>query len=299
MVVMFHGVTKEDTTWFSPRHLPVDHFEKLIIYLKSNFNIVSLKDILSQKSKPSHSRKKNICITFDDGYVNNLSLALPILEKHKVSATFFISTLSTREDILSVLWADIVTLVAKNNSEFNFNGIDYKNSVNASGQHIFDVIKNMNAFDRDNALIEFAATYQVEKLLDKTPNEIWKLMSIDELKQFSASPMVHIGSHGHMHYNLGNINPSDAEKDMLFSKTKLETELGITITSIAYPDGSYSENVKKITENIGFTEQVAVHYNLDSDATDPRIINRHGISSTTTFHANIIHLCRAFNKAGF
>ena len=32
------------------------------------------------------------CVTFDDGYIDNVELALPILQSHGLSATFFVAT---------------------------------------------------------------------------------------------------------------------------------------------------------------------------------------------------------------
>lgn len=66
-------------------------FEEHIIFLKKNYNIVSLSE-LNQRISNRNLQGNELCITFDDGYRDNLYNALPILKHHNVPATIFITT---------------------------------------------------------------------------------------------------------------------------------------------------------------------------------------------------------------
>ena len=66
-------------------------FEKQIEFLKSRFQIVLLKE-LREAISSTDSNTGIACITFDDGYKDNYEKALPILERYKVKASFFIAT---------------------------------------------------------------------------------------------------------------------------------------------------------------------------------------------------------------
>lgn len=64
----------------------VADFENKINFLAENFNIISLDDFLQNRTLPE---KINICLTFDDGYRSWLE-AVPILQKYRIPATFFV-----------------------------------------------------------------------------------------------------------------------------------------------------------------------------------------------------------------
>ena len=64
----------------------IEIFENQIKYLANNFNIIDpfeLMDIEKLKS----TKEKKVLITFDDGYMDNLENALPILKKYKTFRT--------------------------------------------------------------------------------------------------------------------------------------------------------------------------------------------------------------------
>lgn len=67
-----------------------ENFEKQLLYLQDNFKIIRLSELV-QNLKNGKMVSGSATITFDDGYADNFSVALPILEKHRIPATFFIT----------------------------------------------------------------------------------------------------------------------------------------------------------------------------------------------------------------
>ena len=80
LIVTYHGL-REDA---SPhRHwllLPLSEFARQMQYLQSHYNVVRLDDAIRDLDTESVSEPR-ACITFDDGYRNNLDLALPVLQR--------------------------------------------------------------------------------------------------------------------------------------------------------------------------------------------------------------------------
>ena len=84
-ILMYHNVTFSNGKGLT---IGVENLERQFEYLhKNGFKTFHFAEILKLKSLP---KGKNAIITFDDGYVNQMELALPLLKKYNLKATFFI-----------------------------------------------------------------------------------------------------------------------------------------------------------------------------------------------------------------
>jgi peptidoglycan/xylan/chitin deacetylase (PgdA/CDA1 family) len=66
-------------------------FAEQIGWLRSRFDLVSLAEAQSRIAA-GRNRFPTACITFDDGYADNMRFAVPLLLKHQISFTYFVST---------------------------------------------------------------------------------------------------------------------------------------------------------------------------------------------------------------
>ena len=83
-ILFYHNITNNDTSATS-----LDHFDMQMNFLfKRGFKTYSLTDLIKRKSE--NPSIKAFAITFDDGYKDNLTNALPILQKYNFLATCFI-----------------------------------------------------------------------------------------------------------------------------------------------------------------------------------------------------------------
>lgn len=88
-VLLYHNIVNSEKTLFS-NAVKQKIFRKQIKYLQKNYNIVSL----SQDGKWHNISKEkvNVLLTFDDGFINNNEVVLPILLEFGIEASFFIIT---------------------------------------------------------------------------------------------------------------------------------------------------------------------------------------------------------------
>ena len=92
-VLMFHGVSKKKSSKIPKDiqpYLDNSEFESIISWLKNSFKFLEPDDFL-------YSNNSGLLLTFDDGFYNNFSNVIPILDKHKVPALFFIPISQIKE----------------------------------------------------------------------------------------------------------------------------------------------------------------------------------------------------------
>ena len=83
---MYHNISEKS----SFNSVLVSEFQKQLNYIKNcgKYNILSLDEYVDNLLYPSFNNP--ITVTFDDGYVSFITLALPIIKKYEISITVFI-----------------------------------------------------------------------------------------------------------------------------------------------------------------------------------------------------------------
>lgn len=89
-VLMYHKISKRETDFLT---VSMEQFEMQLKHLQSlDFQYITTHQLLDFYLQKKPLPDKPMLLTFDDGYVNNLDLAFPILKKYQAKATIFIPT---------------------------------------------------------------------------------------------------------------------------------------------------------------------------------------------------------------
>ena len=210
-------------------------FRRQMEVLARDFNPVTLDDALDFVRGQKTLKGRPVVITFDDGYADNVEIAIPILNQVGVPATFYIAVESVNSRTLP--WPSRLRYAMYTTR---------KNSWKASDgtQYL------MNTFEeRDRAVLrasdeccQFAGVAQenyvrkIEIELDaavpKSKGEL--MMTWDQVRSVVSNGHI-IGSHTMTHPNMAYVSESDAFHELQASKLKLETELGRGVTHFSYP----------------------------------------------------------------
>ncbi len=91
LILAYHGITTRKYSVPCGTQVPLDAFEEQIRHLTGAYRVISLQEVLERIASRRELPERCAVITFDDGYRNNLTQALPVLQEHKVPATMFLT----------------------------------------------------------------------------------------------------------------------------------------------------------------------------------------------------------------
>jgi peptidoglycan/xylan/chitin deacetylase (PgdA/CDA1 family) len=283
-ILMYHGVTATGSTRFNRRHASLHCFRKQVAFLKKYAAVISLDDFFERKFQTG---KANFALTFDDGYLNNFTYAKPVLEEFKCPATFFITGLNEIND--PILWADYVNIASTlTEADIEIEGELFRKRGNTyvsqlSGKSLYEVVKHQKAGYSFKQKVKQAFGKHVSFENDPAIKEYWQLMNDRHIEETSHSAYIKIGSHGYYHNNLGTISHANALDELNRSKKYLENLVQYNIRQLAYPDGSYTPELVKSAQQMGFNIQLAADHFLYHEAPDNADIKkRSGIYTIDT-----------------
>src|SRR5687768_16736353 len=91
LILAYHGIRSDESPLRNWMLLPQSEFSRQVAELRERYEILPLDDAVA-RLRSGTLDGPTACITFDDGYENNLSLALPVLRAHQAPATLFLAT---------------------------------------------------------------------------------------------------------------------------------------------------------------------------------------------------------------
>ena len=235
-----------------------EKLEEFILLFKSKgFTFVSLDEVQAWLEKKTTIQQKFICLTFDDGYRDNLIHGLPILEKHQVPATIYIT--NCLPNGTGILW----WYLFEEHSQIAQNLI--LNSSIGRFEYHWDTIEQAHAqFGSISESIKAIPTAELEGVLieafNKTVSEFEDLcrslsLSWDEIVTLSKHPLITIGAHTMQHVSVKQQNYEVVKSEMSASKKELEHYIGKEVKHFAYPFGGIFDVSSKdpdIAQSIGF-----------------------------------------------
>jgi len=234
-----------------------ENFERQMLYLKRNFEILKVSELL-KKIKEKRIPQNGIVITFDDGYADNYEFALPVLEKLKIPATFFVCSgnIDKNEESwshqLEQIFFSHKKLPDKLQLEFNKKQYIFNTSnekvIKDTYCKLHEIIKFQNKENRNkilNLLFEWSGVI-------KKTRQYYRTLSSSELRKMAESELVEIGGHTVNHVCLSVLNKNEQKEEIEENKKHLEKILNKKILAFSYPYGrkkDYNQDTLEIVRN--------------------------------------------------
>ena len=226
LVFMFHVLFEDEAAMARnvvdpQQRITTGIFARFVAYyLAHGYVFVSPADVLHGLDPA----KKYALITFDDGYYNNL-LALPILRRYGVPATFFISTHHVLAN--QAFWWDVV-----------YRQRQRQPLPPAAQQAEYAHLKQLRHPEIEQYLL---AHFGPEAL--RPVGDLDRPFTPAELRAFADAPEVFLGNHTHHHAVLTNYAPAAAGHELVACQQVLTQLTGAAPCAVAYPNGDVSAAV--------------------------------------------------------
>ena len=237
-------------------------------------DIISMDDLARLVRERRRPGRHAVALTFDDGYIDNYSLAFPVLKQERCPACFFIPTRPIEERVLG--WWDQIAYVLKTAENKVFK-IDYpevihidlvRDSADSVARNVFSVIKRHTEIDYDRLIAELADA--AGSTPPGTQEASSQLMSWAQIREMQDGGMT-IGAHGHTHFIFSHMSAEAQREDIRVCHDILRKKIGKKPLYLSYPVGNrnhYTKTTQRIARELGF--QLAFNFALDSTRIDTR-----------------------------
>lgn len=242
-------------------------FEQQLQFFNDNFNVVKMEDVLSAFNGDNHLPDKALLLTFDDGYIDNYDVALPLLLKYGFQGSFFIPAKTFNEnkilDVNKIHFILACVEIKSNITELRDDIFSllktYRDSYDiATDDELYEKYAIANRFDDKDTIfckrvLQTALPKEVRnnitdilfnKYVGVNQEEFAKQLylnkkQIQEMKQAG----MFIGVHGYNHEWLGDLSKEEFIKDLDKAIEVMDEFIDKDNWVMNYPYGSYNQDV--------------------------------------------------------
>jgi peptidoglycan/xylan/chitin deacetylase (PgdA/CDA1 family) len=201
------------------------------------WEIVSLDEV-RRRLVEGDFRGRFACFTSDDGYRDNLEVALPIFRKHGAPLTLSICT-GVLDRSLFYWWGGLEELVlTREQIEYSPPGEPGTRTLWARTWQ-----EKCRAYDLLDDLCHATGAAPARDLFERYNIDPYALLdrdalTVEQARQVAADPLVTIGAHGVTHERLCRLGDEEARREIVDGRRLLEERLGVAVRHLAYPFGN-------------------------------------------------------------
>ena len=273
-ILMLHRVENVKHRPFSPNfHLSVspEFLDSMILRLKTEgYDFISMDEVAKRIADPQDFKnsKPFLSVTLDDGYLDNLTNALPVFKRHQIPFMIYIAPGIT-EARATLWWEDLEYIIAAQKKI----KVDLP-----SGSKEFDLSTTKNKYAAYEFLVEYLMIEADQYIQREIVHKLCKaygfdcmahvkkhVMNWDQVVALSKEPLCSIGAHTINHYALSKLPLEDMRSEIIKSRDILAEKLGIEPRHLAYPYGfpeTCGVREFELTEKLGFATATTTRHGV-------------------------------------
>jgi peptidoglycan/xylan/chitin deacetylase (PgdA/CDA1 family) len=235
LVLCYHRIGMKGIPLFS--ELPPALFEAQMRYVRRRYRVLSLDELCQEMEKPSR-KEDAVAVTFDDGYRDLHTHALPVLRKYQIPATIFLPLVSIETG--QVPWYDRVFLALKVFPKDELEIVLDRPrhfplvSLRARLETAAEIIQYLRTLP-DHRRREYCAALEEQVVLPQDELKD-RMLTWGQIRAMGGEGIT-FGSHTMTHPAVSQLTESQLESELGESKRVLENRLGSPAVHFAYPFG--------------------------------------------------------------
>lgn len=258
IILNYHRIGNADETPFDSGvfSATAQQFDSQIAYLKRRFHMATLEEVFAMM-RGEAPRGTSVLITLDDGYLDNYTLAFPILRAHGVQGVFFLPTAFIGTGKLP--WWDMIAYIVKQSVKKRIR-LEYpghtildleRDGRKRVSMQILRLFTQPAVKDPERFIADLENICEVSRPKDAAAR---CFLDWDEARDMQEQGMS-FGSHTHTHEILTKLSPQLQREEARHSREILERELKRAIDTLAYPVGlkhCFSADTVSALEQTGY-----------------------------------------------
>ncbi|GEM_PF-857300 len=255
VVLNFHRVNPHPNPYWPAIH--PNHFDQLLGFVVKQFDVVAISHLGSIQTR--RTEKPPAVLSFDDGYLDFLQFASPILNKHHIRANLNIIPSCVESgmppwnillyDLLDSMHSSAVRSITLPGFTDTLKSDDFSEKARF-GASIAGFLKNRPRQERLSIFNAFFSRFA------ESAFPVTAMMNRDQLKSIAIDH--DIGAHSYHHESMGYETDSFFEADVQSCKTYFEDVLRTPCRYYAFPNGSYRREHIKLLRERGFERALLV-----------------------------------------
>ena len=259
-MLALHRVTAEGSRLADNRALELtpDALRALLTWVRRRgLEVIPMDELAGRLAQPRGG--KVLAFTLDDGYRDNLTVALPIFREFGFPFTVNLTT-GFMNRTTSLWWyvlEDILT--ARTALALTWQGVRHEWQWGTDVEGVFArmaaLIRAQDRPCRDELVNALGSAAGVDPLTATRA----LMLDWDEARTLAADPLVTIGAHTVGHHTLAHLSDAALRDELLEAKTEIESRLARPVTHCAYPfGGRHAVNAREFAaaRACGFTTAV-------------------------------------------
>lgn len=272
-VVTFHRVIDDrirEKGYLSHEDFPkLSQFLIFAEHIAEHYNCVHLPDYVEHGDQVLSRDKPNIALTFDDGYKDNVTTAIPVLNRYSIPVTVFCTMDSL--DGKPLWFQEVFTKIhqlSRLQPSLRLDWIDQEIALDNCWKAIELVAgtcKNLTIDELQQRIASIEVPASGAESNDSPPLE--EMMSWDDLAGLKAFPLVTVGAHTCSHWNLTRLNDDDLKHELDVPLARIRDFMDMDKVMIAYPNGRYDDRVLQAVEEAGYSAGFITHRGTNTSDT--------------------------------